>query len=329
MKISIIIPVYKVEDYLKECVDSLLSQSYTDTEIILVDDGSPDRSPEICDEYAKKCSNIFVIHKPNGGLSDARNAGFEKATGEYVVFLDSDDWWEGDTSLEKAVRVLESKPDILFFDRLTYCENGSIIHPKGMPLSAINDMDFEEAVSTLMKTGKFIPSACNKFVRTSLLREHSIIFEKGLISEDIEWTYQIMQYAKDLKGFDIPFYGYRRREGSITHSLKPKTINDLLYVIEKWSSIILSNDMSENLKFQLLGYLNYQYCIANGQVCRISKEERINFESRFDALKWLLKYDINKKTHMVLTFSKLFGLKNIRRILRFYIWLKNKGLKFQ
>ena len=220
--------------------------------------------------------------------------------------------------------------NIIAFDEIQLLIDSMGLTISGQQLNLyFKDMDFEEAVSTLMKTGKFIPSACNKFVRTSLLREHSIIFEKGLISEDIEWTYQIMQYAKDLKGFDIPFYGYRRREGSITHSLKPKTINDLLYVIEKWSSIILSNDMSENLKFQLLGYLNYQYCIANGQVCRISKEERINFEPRFDALKWLLKYDINKKTHMVLTFSKLFGLKNIRRILRFYIWLKNKGLKFQ
>lgn len=329
MKISVIVPVYKVEQYLNECVDSILKQTYKDTEIILVDDGSPDRSPEICDEYANTYDNVIVVHKPNGGLSDARNAGFEKATGSYVVFLDSDDWWEGDDSLEKAVEILKTNPDILFFDRRTYCDNGSVISPKGMPLSTINNMNFEEAITCLMQAGKFIPSACNKFVKASLLRNNRIEFEKGLISEDIEWTYQIMQYAKVLKGFDTPFYGYRRRDGSITHNLKPKTINDLLYVIEKWSSRIKDNNMSENLKYQLLGYLNYQYCIANGQVCRISKEEREKFEYRFDALSWLLKYDINKKTHLVLMLSRIGGLKNIRRVLRFYIWIKNKGLKIQ
>ena len=329
MKISIIIPVYKVEEYLNECVDSVLKQTYKDVEIILVDDGSPDGCPAICDMYGQKDGRVKVIHKPNGGLSDARNCGIAAATGDYVVCLDSDDWWDGEDSLEKAVELLRTNPDILFFDRLTYCDNGSVIHPKGLPLSAINNMGFEEALTTLMRAGKFIPSACNKFVRTSLLRENNIQFEKGLISEDIEWTYQIMQYANDLKGFDVPFYGYRRREGSITHTLKPKSINDLLYIIEKWSSKIKESYMSDNLKYQLLGYLNYQYCIANGQVCRISKEERQKFESRFDALSWLLKYDINKKTHIVRMFASVAGLKNIRRVLRFYIWVKNKGFKIQ
>lgn len=329
MKISIIIPVFKVEKYLHECVDSVLKQTYKNIEIILVDDGSPDRCPEICDEYAIANDNVIVIHKPNGGLSDARNAGFKKATGRYVVFLDSDDWWEGNNSLEKAVEILNTAPDILFFDRITYCDNGSVIKPKGMLLSTINNMNYEEAISSLMKAGKFIPSACNKFVKTSLLRDHQIEFEKGLISEDIEWTYQIMQHVRNVKGFDIPFYGYRRREGSITHNLKPKTINDLLYVIEKWSYRVKDSKMSDNLKFQLLGYLNYQYCIANGQVCRITKEVREKFEDRFDALSWLLKYDINKKTHLVLMISRIGGLKNIRKILRFYIWIKNKGFKIQ
>ena len=92
MRFSVILPIYKVEKYLAECVDSILKQSFSDYEIILVDDGSPDTSGAICDEYAKKDARVRVIHKKNGGLSDARNAGFEIACGEYVVFIDSDDY---------------------------------------------------------------------------------------------------------------------------------------------------------------------------------------------------------------------------------------------
>ena len=91
-KISVIIPVYKVEKYLDKCIQSVVNQTFTDLEIILIDDGSPDRCPEICEQWAKKDSRIVVIHKKNGGLSDARNAGLNIATGEFISFVDSDDW---------------------------------------------------------------------------------------------------------------------------------------------------------------------------------------------------------------------------------------------
>ena len=96
LMISVIVPVYKVEPYLRRCVDSILAQSYTNLEIILVDDGSPDNCPAICDKYAEKDDRVRVIHKPNGGLSDARNYGMAVATGEYVMFVDSDDWIESE-----------------------------------------------------------------------------------------------------------------------------------------------------------------------------------------------------------------------------------------
>ena len=99
-KVSVVIPVYKVEPYLRRCVDSVLAQTLSDLEIILVDDGSPDHCPEICDEYASKYENIQVLHKPNGGLASARNAGMKMAAGKYLFFLDSDDWLDAD-GLEK------------------------------------------------------------------------------------------------------------------------------------------------------------------------------------------------------------------------------------
>ncbi|HEM5188819.1 TPA: glycosyltransferase, partial [Streptococcus suis] len=120
--LSVIIPVYQVEKYLKRCIDSVLAQKFIDYEIILVDDGSTDSSPEICDEYSIEHPHISVIHKENGGLSDARNVGIKHAVGEYIFFLDSDDWISP-TMFESLKEIISSKKhDIIHFD-LQFCKN--------------------------------------------------------------------------------------------------------------------------------------------------------------------------------------------------------------
>ena len=111
--ISVIVPIYKVEKYLDECISSIVNQTYRNMQIILVDDGSPDRCGEICDEWAKRDSRIMVIHKSNGGLSDARNAGIDVAIGEFIVFIDSDDWVES-TMLEVMHNLLQKSRQILW-----------------------------------------------------------------------------------------------------------------------------------------------------------------------------------------------------------------------
>ena len=117
MQFSIVIPVYNVAPYLRECVDSVLAQNSTDYEIILVDDGSTDNSPAICDEYAEKYSQIKVIHKANGGLSDARNFGIKKAQGDYLMFLDSDDFWNRENVLLDLHNIIkENNPDLIIHE---------------------------------------------------------------------------------------------------------------------------------------------------------------------------------------------------------------------
>lgn len=114
MKISFVIPVYKVEQYIEQCVDSVLNQTYKDIEVVLVDDGSPDNCPKMCDEYALEDNRIKVVHKPNGGLSDARNAGLSVATGDYVIFMDSDDFWTSNNHLEQLIEIVKINPDCDF-----------------------------------------------------------------------------------------------------------------------------------------------------------------------------------------------------------------------
>ena len=111
----VIIPVYKVEKYLRQCVDSVINQKLNNIEIILVDDGSPDACPQICDEYQEKYDYVKVIHKPNGGLSSARNAGIEAATGDYLIFMDSDDWWNPDVDVNAMLAKVCEHPEVEMF----------------------------------------------------------------------------------------------------------------------------------------------------------------------------------------------------------------------
>ena len=131
MKVSFILPVYKVEKYLDECVESIVSQTYRDIEVVLVDDGSPDNCPVLCDQWAKKDHRVKVVHKPNGGLSDAINAGFDNATGDYVIFVDSDDFWVSNTALQDLMAVISTYPecDFISFNRSYYYSDNNTYEP--------------------------------------------------------------------------------------------------------------------------------------------------------------------------------------------------------
>lgn len=124
IRFSIIVPIYKVERYLKTCIDSILTQTFSDFEVILVDDGSPDLCGKICNDYAENDLRIKVLHKANGGLSSARNAGLDIAIGEYIIFIDSDDFWDDNTALENINKNLtETKADLLIFPAKRYYED--------------------------------------------------------------------------------------------------------------------------------------------------------------------------------------------------------------
>lgn len=157
---SIIVPVYKAEKYISECVDSVLAQTFENFELILADDGSPDRCPEICDEYAKKDSRIKVIHKENGGASSARNSGIDAACGEYIIFLDSDDYWEGNYTLQRLAEKSKDGYDIIMFGcKLLNMKNGEMrLSRNGYNIALLENSKREEALQYLLKS-KDIPGA--------------------------------------------------------------------------------------------------------------------------------------------------------------------------
>lgn len=211
--ISVIVPVYKVEKYLKRCVNSIISQTYENLEIILVDDGSPDKCGEMCDKYAQQDSRIKVIHKENGGLSDARNAGLEIYKGNYVVFVDSDDWIDSDM-IETLYKVLKDNgADIaecsyrnLFCDCIkeeTEC-NAEIV---------VGDAKF--ALESMLDWKYFKPNAWNKLYSRKVIS--NVRYPKGKLHEDEFTTYKYMYNAEKLVYVDVSKYNYdRRRTDSIT-----------------------------------------------------------------------------------------------------------------
>lgn len=208
--ISIIVPIYKVEEYLPRCVESILGQTYRDFELILVDDGSPDGCGAICDEYAARDSRVRVIHKENGGLSDARNAGLEIARGEYIAFVDSDDW-VSPRYLERLLEGLESTGSDICECGILRTEGESC--PEDSVDSAPEVFDAVSALEQLICDGAFHQYVWNKLYRREVIGQ--IRFPKGKTNEDEFWTYQIFGRAKSAAKIDGALYNYFQRPGSI------------------------------------------------------------------------------------------------------------------
>ena len=209
--VSIIIPIYNVEKYIHQCIDSITSQTYRNLEIILVDDGSPDNCGLICDEYQAKDSRVKVIHKENGGISDARNAGIDNAKGDYLMFVDSDDWVEP-TYCERALeQAILQNAACVAFGITTIRTNGEIISMA--PLSS-RFISAEEAIACMVERKFPYGYVVNKIYKRSLFKD--LRFPLGVIYEDNAILYLVFHLAKGVYVFNDRLYNYRRREGSLS-----------------------------------------------------------------------------------------------------------------
>lgn len=237
MKISVIVPVYNVEKYLAKCLDSILMQSYRDIEVILVDDGSPDKCPQICDAYADSDSRVKVIHKKNGGLSDARNAGLKVAVGEYVAFVDSDDWVHEAyiKELVLAAKSIDADVAVCDYQSVNEFEVIEVKLNRAKPrefdsISAVKDIFSADTVLWVM--------TWNKLYRRSLFTEHKIEFPTGKIHEDNFTTYKLLYFANKIAYIGKPLYYYLKREGSIMSDKFNKRRLDVLEALDKTEKFI-------------------------------------------------------------------------------------------
>lgn len=213
--LSVIIPVYNVEEYLAKCLDSILGQTYQNLEVILVNDGSKDGSGSICDAYAQKDSRIRVIHKENGGLSSARNAGMDAATGEYITFVDSDDWLEAD-GYEHLMDLMERYQVKLVCGGNYDVDGETGERTLGVCPAKEEVVTAEEFVGRMFMWQGCDSSACDKIYHRSLLENFR--YPEGRVCEDVAVTYKIVLGTDRAAFSDRPFYNYYHRPGSITIS---------------------------------------------------------------------------------------------------------------
>ena len=217
--VSVIIPAYKVEEYLRQCVDSVINQTYKRLEIILVDDGSPDNCGTICDEYAAMDDRVRVIHKENGGLSDARNAGLNVATGEYILFVDGDDYIDP-SLVETVVTVMDQGNDLVAFRFWRVCLDGSKIAPKPFAAGSWNLETSNDKAQFYTKTllqYRIGWEAWNRMYRRELIERLYLRFEDNqrIFAEDLYFSICYCLQAKKIVCLEDKLYFYRWRDDSI------------------------------------------------------------------------------------------------------------------
>ena len=307
---SIIVPVYNVEKYLKECIDSVLSQSIDDYELILVNDGSTDKSRDICEEYAKEHENIKIITKDNGGLSSARNVGIRKAVGEYLLFLDSDDFWSSYECLSALKGSVKTYPDFVMFKAEKYFGNKSVDSYGDYDLNLINTNTSDGIFLYMVKNNKQLACAWNKMIRRDYLLDHNIFFVEGITGEDIDWVIRLFQNAKSICAINDILYMYRQnRSGSITNTISPATVRNLYNTIKN----VAGEYKKKNSEFDnaVKSFMAFEYSILlyTYPLCRsaITEAEIREYE-------WLLDYAIDKKSIAIRTIYKLFGFNISMRI---------------
>ena len=227
-KISVIVPIYKIEGYVEKCIDSIISQTYGNLEIILVNDGSPDNCGKICDDYAKKDPRIKVIHKENGGLSDARNAGLDMSTGKFISFVDGDDYLEVDfiETLYNLIKEHDADVSMVTFNDV---RNGEVTPYLAGDEPELKMFDSLEALKCLLIDRDITSHVWNKFYKAELFE--GVRFPYGKVFEDVRVMPQIFKKIKRLVYFNVPKINYVYRDTSILGAYDPKKQRDCAAVL--------------------------------------------------------------------------------------------------
>ena len=279
---SVIVPIYNVERYLKQAIDSVLQQDFYNYELILVNDGSTDSSGDIAYQYNKKYPHIQFISQPNGGLSAARNAGMKLAKGDYLMFLDSDDYWRGTTILSDIAKLIEEnhQPDLVL-------NSFKYIFPtkEESNLIRVNDLanNVEKDLPKLVANKLYSFSAWTKIVKHQVVKEYSLFFPVGRNFEDQLWSTQLAKCINSYAIYYNDFYMYRsQREGSITQYVTEKNMDDLFYISDACYQELLvlpnKNGIYKGIATLLTRYM--EDVIGSYRVC--SEKNKLRFKMQYD-----------------------------------------------
>ena len=290
-KVSVIIPVYNVEKEIARCVESLLAQTYSSIEIILIDDGSTDNSSKLCDDYSAGYANIVVLHKENGGLSDARNTGLRHAKGKYILYVDSDDYIEKD-SCKRLVECIQKTETDFVVGNIREVRKKNITHQKHSNIIPNIPYMAKDFIIKSIKANEWHAPAVLNLYNKDFLLENSLFFKDGRLYEDIEILPRVYLAATQIAYLDYDFYNYIIREDSITTSkINRKKIQDAVNNYVFWKQLFDTVE-DEELRTVLFGALIKHY---------------LNIKRRFGIKGWVvpgvnikfaLKYALNAKERL-------------------------------
>lgn len=282
IRFSLIIPIYNVDQYLCDCLNSVIAQTYLNYEVICVNDGSTDGSLTILEEYQKEYDNITVISQQNKGLSAARNAGIRAAKGNYLFFLDSDDWIEPDTL--KILAQKQNGEDLLCFNGRRYFEDGTTEVPdSGIEDAKLAGWEYYNKYALLSRKFHFVCTVLRLYRREYLLK-NNLYFEEGIYHEDNLFTPIACYYAQTLKVIPDCLYVYRIREGSITQIANVQRLFDMITVANKLSFFFIPiRDIDKSQLYRVIAG-EYFGAFTSGNVKLFGNKDaeikkRINWES--------------------------------------------------
>ncbi|QOR48297.1 glycosyltransferase [Trueperella pecoris] len=285
--ISIIIPVYNAEDFLDSCVASVKAQSWQDWEVILVDDGSSDSSPTMCDDYARDDDRIKVIHQANAGTSAARNTGIAAATGHYVTFMDNDDWWIGVDCLETIASSLRERPvDLLCHMSCSSNYDGTEItdaEPTDLA-QKVASLRTRDAIRFLVDSAMITSAVWTKIVRRGLLDDH-MVFPAGMRNEDTDWSAKVIAACESVGWIDKRFYAYRQGHSyaQTSHRLSQSSVDDLQRILEHHAASACALPLEK--AHAVRAFLAYPFVVWVGQASALGLFK--NSPQRAEALRRL------------------------------------------
>lgn len=316
--ISVIVPVYNIEKYLPRCIDSILNQTYKNWEAIFINDGSTDNSLKILEEYKKRDERIKIIDKKNEGSGTARNDGMESSEGEYIAFLDSDDWYEKNFLEKLYNNLIENNSDVVICNpKMTYDD---ISKNKKINTYFFNEIELNKTPEKILGI-LAMPVVWNKLYKKDIIVKNKIKFPNYSFCEDVEFLYKIFLYANKVSKIEDNLYNYYQREDSVTKKIKEESIKQLYQVLKNIENYIKKN-FNSKLEIFYLYKIQFIYSVSLTLLVRIDNDEilrkKINFKNNSEIKninkkliltnKKILIYYIAIRLNKILEFSKLISL---------------------
>lgn len=321
--LSVIIPVYNAEKYLADCFESIRQQTFPDYEVIIIDDGSLDASPQLCDQYARTDNRVKVFHVSNGGPSRARNLGFQKAEGEYIYCIDNDDRIDGTGYFQAIHDSLSRTPVDVLQTGAKYIKIPETVARKTLSLPIVDDREIDmpqRTITRLIAAGKYETSCWTKVINRDFLIQNKFFFDENLTVEDLDWNMRFLPRVKRYNLLPGSDYIHVFRPGSITASQgerRFKNCQDQIAVIKHWYACF-EHATEQELARSLLAYLCYQFHITLGMSVTLPENLRMEVVDELRQLSGIIRYGRGRRERIAYFIYSLLGFGALFRLAGLY-----------